>query len=92
MKIIDQLRDLRSLDSSPEEEMKRFILSLASELRLDEGHALPPNVLMHRTINLNPKQRDALVPALEKLVEEGVFKETEDGRVLLTAQGKDVLY
>lgn len=92
MKIIDQLRNLRSLDSSPEEEMKVFILSLASELRLDEGHSLPSNVLMHRTINLNPKQRDALVPALEKLVEDGVFEETADGRILLTAKGKDALY
>lgn len=92
MKITDQLRNLRKLESSPEEEMKSFILSLASELRLDEGHALPPNVLMIRTINLNPKQKDALLPALEKLMEEGVFEETDDGRVLLTAKGKDILY
>ncbi len=92
MKISDQLRNLRNLDSSPEEEMKRYILSLASEIRMDEGHALPPNLLMHRTINLNPKQKDALVPALEKLIEEGVFEETADGRVLLTTKGKDILY
>lgn len=92
MNFRDQLKGLRSMESSPEEEMRQFVLSLASELRLDEGHALPPHVLMNRAINLNPKQKDALLPAIEKLVEEDIFEETSDGRVLLTAKGKDILY
>jgi len=79
------------IESTPVEEMKKFILSLASELNLDEGHVLPTNVLRHKTVNLNPKQRDALVPALEALIQEGIFEE-KNGSPFLTSKGKDILY
>ena len=91
MKIINQLKNMRNLEASPEEEMKQFILSLASELNLDEGHVLPARTLIHRSFHLNPKQRDALVPALESLIEDGIFEEKNDS-VFLTSKGKDVLY
>ena len=92
MKINELLNSIRNFDSSPEDEMKRFILSLAIELRLDEGHALPLKVLMFRSFSLNPKQKDALVPALKKLIEEQIFEEKTDGNILLTAKGKDFIY
>lgn len=91
MKISDMLQNVRSLESTPEDEMRQYILSLANELNLNEGHVLPMNVLFHRTINLNPKQREALEPAINKLIEEGIFEE-RDGNAFLTAKGKDVLY
>jgi len=91
MKISDMLNEDRGLQSSPEEEMKKFILSLAKELCLDTGHFLPMKVLLDRTTNLNPKQREALEPAINALIEEGVF-EKRDGIAFLTEKGRDVLY
>lgn len=91
MNIEDQRRRLRGLGSSSEDEMKRFVLSLAKELNLDTGDALPEGVLMSRSLNLNPKQRDALFPAIKALVSEGIFEEKE-GSVFLTEKGRDALY
>ena len=91
MKISDMVNNMKGLQSSPEEEMKSYILSLASELRLDVGHVLPMRVLFHKTINFNPKQREALEPAINALIEEGYFEE-RDGKALLTDKGRDTLY
>ena len=88
MKIGDQIR---GLESSPEDEMKQFVLSLARELNLDTGHVLLDRVLMSRISNLNPKQKAALVPAINALVSEGIFEERE-GSIFLTEKGRDVLY
>jgi hypothetical protein len=91
MKISDMVNSFKNLESNPEEEMKSYILSLARELNLDEGHVLPVRVLLHRAIKFNPKQRDALEPALNSLITEGYFEE-KDGKAFLTAQGKNALY
>ena len=91
MKIKDFYNSLNE-ELTPLEEMKKFFKSLAAELNLDEGNALPPQVVTSRAIGLNPKQRDAIVSALEELVEEGVFEETDNGNIALTAKGKDLIY
>lgn len=91
MKISDFKNKMKESQSSPEEEMKSYILSLARELNLDTGHVLPARVLFHRTINFNPKQREALEPAINKLIEEGVFEERDD-QAFLTDKGRDILY
>lgn len=80
-----------SFKSSPEDEMRSFILSFAREFNLDTGHVLPTKPLLPRTFNLNPKQKDALIPAIESLTKEGVFEEKE-GQYFLTKTGRDVLY
>ena len=91
MKISDMMSSINAQQISPLEEMKNYIVSLARELRLDEGHVLPTNVLLHKTINLNPKQRDALEPAINSLIDDGFFEE-RDGKAFLTGKGKDLLY
>ena len=91
MKISDALKDIRGAQSSPEDEMKRYVLSLAKDLRLDTGHVLPMRVLRKKTINFNPKEQEALARAIDALIEEGVF-EKRDGKPFLTDRGKNVLY
>lgn len=91
MTISDFLNDIRKIESSPEEEMKQFVLALAREFNLDTGHVLPERVLMSRSFSLNPKQKDALVPAINNLISEGIFEE-KDGSAFLTEKGRDILY
>ena len=83
MKISAFLNDIRKVESSPEEEMKQFVLALARELNLDTGHVLPERVLISRSFSLNPKQKEALVPAINCLISDGIFEE-KDGSVFLT--------
>ncbi len=90
MKITDNLIESRNFKSSPEEEMKEFVLSLARELNLDTGHTLPDKTLSFRSIHLNPKQRDALIPAIEALIAEGLFEE-KNGSIHLTKKGRDLI-
>lgn len=78
-------------ETSPVDEMKEFILSLAKELNLDTGHCLLDRVLMVRTTKLNPKQKEALSEAIESLVSEDIF-EAKEGQLFLTGKGRDLLY
>ncbi len=82
---------MKSATDSPTEEMKEYIPSLARELNLDTGHALPVRVLFHRTISFNPKQRDALEPAINELISDGIFEE-RNNTAFLTKSGRDLLY
>ncbi|MGR5130615.1 hypothetical protein ACQKP8_26895 [Photobacterium alginatilyticum] len=91
MKISDFKNSIKDMRPTAEDEMKTFILSLSRDLNLDMGHVLPMNVLFHRTIRLNPKQRDALEPALNSLIEDGIFEE-RDGKAFLTEKGRNTLY
>ncbi|CAD5268934.1 MULTISPECIES: hypothetical protein [Halomonadaceae] len=91
MKISDMKQNIREADLSPEDEMKSYILSLAADLRLDTGHVLPIRVLLHRTLSFNPKQREALQPALNTLISEGYFEEKDD-KAFLTEKGRDAIY
>jgi len=91
MKISDLINNINAQQATPLEEMKEYIVSLARELRLDVGHVLPEKVLFFKTMTFNPKQRDALEPAINSLIEDGFF-ESRDGKVFLTSNGRDTLY
>lgn len=91
MKISHMIQNIRGGDSSPEDEMKSYILSLAADLKLDAGHVLPVRVLSNRALNFNPKQQEALEPALYALIAEGYFEE-KDGKAFLTEKGRDAIY
>lgn len=77
--------------SSPIEDMKQFVLSFIRELKLDVGHALPEKPLFAQFIRLNPKQKDALLPAIEELGKDGVLEKKGDSW-LLTPAGRDLIY
>ncbi len=72
-------------------DVKQMILGMAVEFRLDTGHSFPMRPLGSRMHRMNPKQKDALVPAFEELTKEGYFEE-RDGHYYLTEQGRNWIY
>lgn len=77
--------------SSPVAEMKQYLVSFIREMNLDTGHALPSRTLMSRSLRFNPRQKEALVPALEELVKDG-FLEKRDDSYFLTELGREKIY
>jgi hypothetical protein len=80
-----------SSSSSPIEEMKKFLLNLAREFKIDTGQPLPTKPLTIRSLNFNPKQKEALPQAIEALIKEGIFEDI-NGSIRLTRIGRDILY
>ncbi len=91
MNVSDFTSSISNSKSSVEDDMKNLILSLSREFKLDVGHVLPERPLLHKTTNLNPKERDALTPALNALIADGIFEE-RNGKAFLTEKGRDLLY
>lgn len=75
------------MQTSSEDEMKRFILSITTDFNLDVGDSLPLRVLRSRLININLKQKEALSPAIYNLIGDGIFEEKNDC-LILTEKGK----
>ena len=91
MNISDFTNSISNSQSSVEDDMKNLILSLSREFKLDVGHVLPEKPLLLKIINLNPKKIEALIPALNALIEDGIF-EDKNGKAFLTEKGRDLLY
>nr|WP_181374664.1 hypothetical protein [Pectobacterium carotovorum]AKG47495.1 hypothetical protein pA_00055 [Pectobacterium carotovorum] len=70
-------------------EARKEILNLVRKERLQAGHALTERAIYQFTMmaNLNPNVKEALVPELIKMIDEGLFEQTTDNRTLLTAKG-----
>ena len=72
--------------------VKSEILGCLADCNADAGHALNERALLHqRAIHWNPKQKDALKPAENELVEAGILEE-RNGCYFLTQKGVDLLY
>lgn len=82
---------VNSFKSSPLDEMKSFVLSFSRQYNLDTGDLLPARPLALKAISLNPKQQEALEPAITALVNDDIFEE-KNGQYYLTANGRNVLY
>jgi predicted transcriptional regulator len=72
--------------------VKREILELFAESRARTGDALNVRALLHsRMVRWNPKQRDALQPAVDELASEGLVVKRDDN-CFLTDKGVDYIY
>ena len=78
-----------SLQRSPVDDMKDFVLQLARSQKLNVGEMLALGA--GTLIALNPVQKEALPDALAALVREGIFKK-ENGHYYLTEAGKFKIY
>ena len=91
MGISDLMNEIKEGDS-PKEKMKKFILSLSNELHLEKGHTIPMSILLQKAMVIDSEEeREAVIPALESLVEDGYF-ECRDDSYFLTQKGKDQLF
>jgi hypothetical protein len=80
-----------SVQSSQVEDMKHFLLKMAKELNLDEGHTFPIRLLMTKMTRMNPKEKEAIEPAFDSLVIDGIFEKRDDS-YFLTENGKNTIY
>jgi predicted transcriptional regulator len=72
--------------------VKADILAFMAEHRLDVGHVLPERPFyFQRAIHYTPPQQDAIAPALESLVADGVLEQRGNG-YFLTPIGFKRLY
>lgn len=74
------------------EEVKADILNFMAERNAEIGHVLPERPFYSRVIqSYNPKQQDAIEPALASLVTEGLLEKGHNG-YFLTELGYQHLY
>jgi hypothetical protein len=87
----DPLYKKTSVKPSQIEDMKAFLLNMAKELNLDEGHTFPIRLLMTKMTRMNPKEKEAIEPAFDSLVIDGIFEKRDDS-YFLTENGKNTIY
>lgn len=73
------------------EQVKKSVLSLAREERLDVGDPLPKKALLLKIMSASAEQQAAFESALSALVEDGLF-EGRGGDIFLTDKGKNLAY